>query len=319
MCVIVTGGAGFIGVNLIQKLLSEGECVLALDNFSNSSKAHIQEFLSHPRFIFKEVNLSEFEAYYKAVEEFRNDVSEIWHLAANSDIRNGSVNSIIDLNDTFLTTFNTLEIIKEFSIKTIFFASSSAIYGDHGSKLMTEELGPLLPISNYGAMKLASEAIISAASESFLDRAYIYRFPNVIGVPATHGVIFDFVRKLIDDPSRLDVLGNGSQKKSYLHVSDLLDAMFFIKKTANQKINIFNIGSLNSCTKVSSIAEEVVKKMSPAAKVTYGDGDKGWVGDVPVVNYSTEKIRAIGWLPKLTSSEAVSLSIDQIITQETAS
>lgn len=316
MCVIVTGGAGFIGVNLINKLLSEGEKVVVLDNFSNSSKAHIQDFLLHPRFFLKEVNLSVFDNYLSAVEEFRGDISGIWHLAANSDIQYGADNPNIDLCDTFLTTFNTLEIIKLFSIKNLFFASSSAIYGDHGSKLITEESGPLLPISYYGAMKLASEAIISAATEKFLERAYIYRFPNVIGVPATHGVILDLVRKLNDNPFRLDVLGNGSQEKSYLHVSDLISAMFFINKLCTQKINIFNIGSFDYSTKVSSIAEEIVRIVSPAANIIYGESEKGWVGDVPIVNYSSEKIQTLGWTPNLTSAEAVSLSINQIILQE---
>ena len=316
MCILVTGGAGFVGVNLVKRLLAEDERVVAFDNLSNSSYSNMADFIQHPKFKFKNVNLARLNEYRDAVNDLNMRVDSVWHLAANSDIQTGLEDSKIDLENTFMTTFNTLEIMRANCVKELFFASSSAIYGDHGEKVITENIGPLLPISNYGAMKLASEAIISSAVESYLDRAYIFRFPNVIGVPATHGVILDFVRKLKKTKDLLVVLGDGSQNKSYMHLSDLLEAMIFIRDNQHEKLNIFNIGSEDCGVTVQAIAEAVVKRVAPEARISYGVGDKGWIGDVPRVNYSAKRLNKIGWKPKLSSSEAIDLSIDQIVRQE---
>lgn len=316
MTIVVTGGAGFIGVNLTKKLLESGEKVAVLDNFLNSSHKNIETFLPHPSFSFVNVNLANIDEYETAIEGL-DDIHSIWHLAANSDIKAGLNDPRIDLENTFITTFNTLEIVKKKKVKEFFFASSSAVYGDHGDELITEEVGSLLPISNYGAMKLSSESIISSAIESYpnLSCAYIFRFPNVIGIPATHGLIYDLINKLRKTPHMLSVLGDGSQSKSYLHVSDLIDAMFYIKNTQSNKLNIFNVGAADSLTSVKNIAEEVVNKISPKAKIYYGDENRGWIGDVPKVNFSSKKLYSIGWKPKFTSAQAITKAISQIAHQ----
>jgi UDP-glucose 4-epimerase len=222
----------------------------------------------------------------------------------------------IDLKDTFLTTFELLKVAKALNIPNFRFASSSAIYGDLGGVPVSEDAGPLQPISNYGAMKLASEAQIRAAVEAFLPRADIFRFPNVIGIPATHGVIVDFVRKLAVSPDRLEVLGNGTQRKPYLHAEDLVDAMLFIADRAPDRYNVFNIGPRDEGVTVKFIAEAVRDRVSPTADIAYGDEGRGWVGDVPRFSYSTDRIAALGWEPSLSSSEAVIKAVDQIAVQE---
>ena len=240
----------------------------------------------------------------------------IWHMAANSDIPAGIEDPHIDLRDTFLTTFELLRIAREYKIASFNFASSSAIYGDLGDVPAHEAIGPLEPISNYGAMKLASEAQIRAAVEAFLPRANIFRFPNVIGAPATHGVIVDFVRKLRSTPSRLEVLGNGSQRKPYLHVDDLVDAMLFIERDATGRYNVVNIGPRDVGVSVRFIAEAVRDRVSPKAEIAFCEGDRGWVGDVPRFNYDTGRLSGMGWEPQLDSQAAVLRAVDEIARQE---
>jgi UDP-glucose 4-epimerase len=215
-----------------------------------------------------------------------------------------------------MTTYNTLEVMKQHQIPVLAFASTSAVYGDLGERLLDENIGPLFPISNYGAMKLASEALISASVESFLQAAYIFRFPNVIGTPATHGVLLDFIEKLRKTPDLLEVLGNGSQRKGYLHVEDLIEAMLAIQKLSHEPLNYFNIGAGDEGIYVRDIAKIVVDAVSPGAQIQYGLGDKGWVGDVPRFQYSVEKLRKLGWSPKLSSAEAVRLAVKQILAQQ---
>jgi len=241
-------------------------------------------------------------------------INEVWHLAANSDIPAGIEDPAIDLQRTFLTTVGTLEAVRAHRIPVLHFASSSAIYGDLGSRELVEDIGPLEPISNYGAMKLASEAQIRAAVEAYLPRASIFRFPNVIGVPATHGVIMDFIAKLRATPDRLDVLGNGSQQKAYLHVDDLVDAMLHISALEGRYL-VFNIGSADEGVTVRSIAEAVRDHVEPDAAIHYGEGDRGWVGDVPRFRYSIERLCSTGWKPRLSSEEAVRRAIREIANQ----
>jgi UDP-glucose 4-epimerase len=192
------------------------------------------------------------------------------------------------------------------------------VYGDHGDTELHEGIGPLLPISNYGAMKLASEAQASAAAESFLERVHLFRFPNVVGVPATHGVLLDFVRKLQRTPSTLDVLGDGTQQKAYLHVSDLVGAMLHVRALAPQtaKVVPINIGPVDAGVQVRWIAEQVVARVAPSAAIRYGTGNKGWVGDVPRFRYSTRALADMGWVPTLDSAHAVARAIDEIAHQE---
>ena len=315
---LIVGGAGFIGSQLAKVLLSLDYQVTVVDNFSRGKSKYLEKYITNTRFKILNFNAADGSqcenAFLEAIKVSK--VTEVWHLAANSDIPAGVLNPEIDLKDTFLTTFEILKAMNKFDVKVINFASSSAIYGDFGDEMIHESIGPLLPISNYGAMKLASEAQISAASEEFLERANIFRFPNVVGVPATHGVILDFMNKLILNKNELQVLGNGTQQKAYLHVSDLIDAMLLISnRQINEKVEIINIGPFDKGVTVKWIAEKVVLKVNPSAKIIYGDGNKGWVGDVPKFNYSTEKLKSFGWSPNLDSEEAVKRAIDEIVLQ----
>lgn len=318
MSILITGVAGFIGSNLLKMLIARGESVYGFDNLCRGGISNIKQQLDHPRFTFVKTDLCDIETYRSTIKSlhFEDPITEVWHLAANSDIPAGVSDASVDLRDTFMTTFNTLQLMKELGIGVIAFASSSAIYGNLGDMKLVEEVGPLFPISNYGAMKLASEAVISAAAESFLEKAYIFRFPNVIGTPATHGVMLDFIRKLKESPHNLSVLGDGTQQKSYLHVEELLDAMLFIRERSSEKVNYFNIGANDEGITVKLIAQEVVAAVAPRASITYGEGNRGWVGDVPKFIYSIDKLLRLGWSPKRGSMEAVRLAVRQIAHQE---
>jgi UDP-glucose 4-epimerase len=270
----------------------------------------------HPCFKFQQAEINDLPALRTIlIEESRSDGFDmIWHLAANSDIRAGVADPDVDFRDTFLTTHNALKLAREFEIPRFAFASSSAIYGDLRQKL-TEDIGPLFPISNYGAMKLAGEADISASTESFLERAWIFRFPNVVGSRATHGAILDFVHKLKKNPHELEVLGDGTQAKPYFHVTDLIEAMLFIVNNAKEKLNFFNIGTNGTVTNVRYLAETTVRLASPQATIRYTGGDRGWVGDVPTVDFSIEKLRQLGWQPRRTSNQAVERAVAEIVAE----
>jgi UDP-glucose 4-epimerase len=316
---MVAGGAGFIGANLVPRLLEEGRHVLVVDNYSRGSARNLGELATDPRVSLIEADIAD---RMQTAEVFRRaaaigTVSEVWHLAANSDIPAGVLDSDVDFKDTFCTTFELLRAMREFGVQDLHFASSSAIYGDLGDQSLHEAIGPLLPISNYGAMKLASEAQASAAAESFLNRVNLFRFPNVVGVPATHGVLLDFVNKLVATPDVLQVLGDGTQQKAYLHVSDLVAAMLAVRaRSIRGKVEVVNIGPTDEGVTVRWIAERVVARVSPQATMAFGKGNKGWVGDVPKFNYSTAKLQSYGWVPTLGSAAAIERAIDEIARQQ---
>lgn len=318
MHVLITGVAGFVGVNLAKTLLGMGSRVCGVDNLSRGCIENMSDLLSDPMFSFKELDLCETDKLLQACKDFQatESITEVWHLAANSDILAGIEDASVDLRDTFMSTHSVIEVMKLLGIKYLAFSSSSAVYGDHGINALCEDTSSLLPISNYGAMKLASEAAISAAVESHFNQAWIFRFPNVVGVPATHGVIFDFVRKLQLNPGELRVLGDGSQKKSYLHVDELVEGMLFLRLHATEKRAIYNIGAADEGVTVKFIAEQTVDALGLTADIKFGEGNKGWVGDVPRFVYSTDKLKKVGWCPKLNSSQAVKKAITQVIEQE---
>jgi UDP-glucose 4-epimerase len=314
---LVTGAAGFIGSHLVDKLLDRGYRVVGIDNLVLGRLSNLKSAEATGRFeLIREDLLNEDSCLelLKATLQRHSvgGIDLVWHMAANSDISAGVSDPGADLRNTFLTTFHTLNLMKKLSARRILFASSSAIYGDHQS-VLKEGTGPLMPISNYGAMKLASEGIISAAVEGYLEKAWIFRFPNVTGARATHGVIYDFVKRLTQDPSQLQVLGDGTQKKPYLHVSELVDAMLFIYDHAAESRNCFNIGQTNNATTVRYIAEGVVRQFAPKAKIHYGIGRKGWVGDVPEFAFSVAKLRTLGWSPKQTSDQAIAQATREIV------
>jgi UDP-glucose 4-epimerase len=313
---LITGVAGFIGSHLTDALLARGATVVGIDNLKLGRRENLASALNHPRFKFYQADLNDLVVCGEILgtESIGAPFSAAWHLAANSDIRAGVANPDVDFQDTFLTTHNVLKLMREHRIPRLAFASTSAIYGVH-ERPLTEDIGPLFPISNYGAMKLASEAAISASVESFLERAWIFRFPNVVGSRATHGAIYDFCHKLKNSPEELEVLGDGTQQKPYFHVADLIDAMLFITDHAMEKLNCFNIGTSESVTTVRYLAETTVRHAQPTAKIRYTGGDRGWVGDVPKVNYSVDKLKNLGWSPRLTSNQAVDLAVAEIVAE----
>lgn len=318
---IIAGGAGFIGCNLIPLLAAEDRQLVVLDNLCRGREEYLDAAreVAGNQVFFQNIDLSDRSATLEAFKlaQKHGNIEEVWHLAANSDIPAGVLDANVDMRDTFMTTFSLLEAMKAFNVRKLHFASSSAIYGDLGGVVLHEDIGPLLPISNYGAMKLASEALISAAAESYIERANIFRFPNVVGAPATHGVILDFINKLKNNLTQLDVLGDGTQQKAYLHVSDLISAMIHIRNDDSlPKVYPINIGPVDEGVTVRFIAESVVERVSPSAKINYGQGNKGWVGDVPKFHYTTDRIQALGWKPSLGSVAAVLRAIDEIAGQE---
>jgi UDP-glucose 4-epimerase len=314
--VIVTGAAGFIGSQLVGRLLESGARVTGIDNLCRGALENLKPALGNPNFQFVTANLAAAPECEHAFDVARDAgrIDTVWHMAANSDIGAGGEDASIDLRDTFLTSFYTLQAMRARKVPVLAFASSSAVYGVHEEPL-SENSGPLFPISNYGAMKLASEGAITAAVENYLDRVHIFRFPNVIGAPATHGVIFDLLMKLRRSSGELEVLGNGRQQKPYLHVSELLDAMKSISERAEERINCFNIAPSDEGATVRYIAEQVVAVAAPGVSIRYTGGDKGWVGDVPRFSYCTKKLSHFGWIPGLSSLQAVDRAVREIHSQ----
>lgn len=317
---LVTGGAGFIGVNLTRRLLALNDKVIVADDLSRGQLAFLKEFEADPRFSFVRQDCAEARAFCDSLAPLhaREKITDVWHMAANSDIQAGTADPRIDMRQTFLTTFSTLLVMREFGIPALHFASSSAVYGDLKDTRISESSGPAEPISNYGAMKLASEAQIRAAVESTLGQANIFRFPNVVGVPATHGVIVDLIRKVRATPRGFDVLGDGTQQKIYLHVEDLIDAMLCIRARATGRYNVFNIGPADDGITVREIAETVRDWVAPQAAIRFGAGNIGWVGDVPRFRYAIDKIAGLGWVPAMGSKDAIKKAVEQIALQEAA-
>ena len=309
---IVFGGAGFIGENLVRDLVRAGEAVVVVDKNDPID--------SVPGVVYHKIDINDLHALYACLGDISpNSKVSIWHLAANSDIQLGVENVLVDLHDTLITTVNIARYSEKFSECNIIFASSSAVYGDHGGELLNEELSQTRPISNYGAAKLASEAFLRAHVEANPKmNCFVFRFPNVIGIPSTHGVIFDFVNKLMCNPSQLNVLGDGEQCKQYLHVNDLITAMKIgIRQgvSQNEGFSIYNISNNDAGCSVKTIAKTVVEKMSLDARIIYGREDRGWIGDIPKFRLDTRKINDAGFSPNFSSRQAIELAVSEIINQ----
>ncbi len=316
MNILVTGGAGFIGSHLIDRLLTEENKVVAIDNLSLGNKHNIEHHLSNEKFNFVEGDILNKELLDTLFEN--NNFDFVFHLAANSDIARSHSDPTIDLNMTYMTTFCIVDAMRRYNVKKLMFASTSAIYGDAHGQEVKENFGPLFPTSHYGACKLASEGIIASFCENYDIQAFITRFPNVCGERTTHGILHDFVKKLKNNPNELEVLGNGQQAKPYLYVKDLIDAILFVIKHADNKINFYNLG-VEGNTPVYKIAEMVINSMKLNAKIRYTGGERGWVGDVPQFRYNLDKIHALGWKASLSSDEAVQKAINYILENDLCS
>ena len=305
--VLVTGAAGFIGSRLCKELLKDKKKVIGIDNFLLGTKQNIKNITSINKdyFEFIEHDLSDESQISNLIEKLKKigKIDEVWHMAANSDIRAYEDGFEKDFRNTFLTTVNTGRILESINTKKLIFASSSAIFGTVSSPIK-EKHGPILPESYYGAMKVASEAYISSITTYFLNNYLIFRFPNVVGKNVTHGIVFDFIKKLKNNPEELKVLGNGSQKKPYLYIDDLIDGMKFISNK-NYKNGIYNLTPLDDGITVKEIAEIAIEVLSPDSKPRYEDTPIGWSGDVPYYSYDSKKMLETGWKPKYSSRDAI--------------
>lgn len=303
MRALVTGGAGFIGSHLVKRLLDEGYEVICVDNFTLGNKENVEKFSSNDKYKFYELNINDNESFCEALKDEKIDI--VYHLAANSDIQKGGQNPEVDYEDTFMTTRGVLELMRRNGIKNLFFSSTSAIYGNESDKLLSENLGGLLPISYYGGAKYASENFIASYSYMNDFNTMIFRFPNVIGPNLTHGVIYDFTKRLKDNPSELKILGDGTQTKPYVYVLDLVDCIMHMTKDIKKGIQIYNVG-VETATSVTRIADIVCEELGyKNVKYNYTGGNVGWKGDVPKFQYDLTKIHEAGWTASHTSDEAV--------------
>jgi len=300
MKILITGGAGFIGSHLVDHLIDQKHNVKVYDNLSGGKHSFIKHHEKNKNFKFVKADLADL----KTLKKETTGIDMVYHLAANSDISKGITDPSIDFKQTTQNTFNLLLAMRHNGIKKIFFTSGSGIYGDVGSTYTKESFGPLVPVSMYGATKLSAEAMIYAFSNFYNIQAYILRPANIIGPRLTHGVIFDFIKRLRKYPKKLQILGDGKQSKSYLYVMDVIKAIDLVVKKSKKKINIFNIAS-NSFITVNSIADVITGEMEINPKREWTGGKIGWKGDVAKVRINNDKITALGWKPKYNSKEAV--------------
>lgn len=310
MKVLVAGGAGFIGSHLIDALLAEGNDVVCVDNFFIGTKENIAHLKDNAHFKFYEQDLTDLD---KVLEIFKKEqVEYVFHLAANSDIQASAQSPMIEYKNTYSTTFILLECMRQCGVKKLFFASTSAVYGEQMGAEVSEEAVALKPISYYGGAKLGSEGMISSFAYMNDMSVLVFRFPNVIGPRLTHGVIYDFVKRLKDDPSHLKILGDGRQSKPYIYVLDLVDAIMHFKD-APKGVTLYNVG-VETQTSVTRIAEIVCEKMGLSGiPFEYTGGRGGWKGDVPVFAYNLEKIHTTGWTAHMTSDEAVAKTVEMVL------
>lgn len=309
MYILLTGGAGFIGSHLCDALIGQGHQLTVVDNLVLGRKENIRHLVDVTGFTFIKEDLLNKDSMKEIFQQGQFDM--VYHLAANSDIQKGGKDPMVDYELTFNTTFNILQLMRECGVKKLFFASTSAIYGET-SDCLTENYGPLCPVSNYGAGKLASEAFISAFSSTYQIQTWITRFPNVVGERFTHGVIYDFIHKLQKNPEVLEVLGNGEQCKPYVYVKDLVEGILFVIQHSGERYNVYNLGS-DTRTKVKEIAAMVIEEMGLKADIVYTGGDRGWVGDVPEFRYDLSKVNTLGWSAKYDSNTSVRLAIQKAL------
>ena len=307
MKALVAGGAGFIGSHLCSALLEKGHSVVCVDDLSRGRKESIGQFLEDDFFHFYCSDISRLEDLKKIFE--KEEPEYVFHLVANSDIQASAADPEIEYRCTYTTTFNLLQCIKMFGIKKIFFASTSAVYGDKKGIELREDTPELSPVSYYGAAKLGSEALISAYSYMDSLQALIFRFPNVVGPGLTHGVIYDFIRKLKSNPAELEILGDGTQTKPYIYIDDLVEAILFLMETGKDGVSLYNLGT-DGCTSVTEIADILCEEMNLGnVRYLYTGGKTGWRGDVSRFQYCLDKIHSAGWRARYNSNEAVRMTV----------
>jgi UDP-glucose 4-epimerase len=301
----VTGAAGFIGSNLVDRLLAAGFSVVGYDNFSTGLREFVAGALTHPEYRLIEGDVLDPSQLAAAMA----GSNIVFHLQANADVRFGLEHPRKDLEQNAIATFNVLEAMRGNGIKDIVFSSTGSIYGD-AEVVPTPETAPFpIQTSLYGASKLAGEGLIMAYCEGFNFRSWIFRFVSILGERYTHGHVFDFYKQLLADPTRLAVLGDGTQRKSYLYVNDCIDAIFCALRQAPAKINLFNLGTPEYCQVNDSIGW-ITGHLGYAPQLAYSGGSRGWVGDNKFIFLDTARIRALGWQPKLTIREGIVRTVD---------
>jgi len=307
----VSGGAGFIGSNLVDRLLDVGHEVTVYDNLSTGLLQFLEYAKDYERFRLVEGDLLDEDTLSEAIagHEF------VFHLAANADVRFGTEHPRRDLEQNTIVTNNVLEAMRKNGISKIAFASTGSVYGD-ATVIPTPENAPFpIQTSLYAASKLAGEGLIAAYCVGFGFQSWIFRFVSILGERYTHGHVFDFYRKLKQNPSLLEVLGNGKQRKSYLYIQDCIDAMLFALEKSNESVNVLNLGVDGHC-KVNDSIGWICEELEVSPKLEYSGGDRGWIGDNPFIYLDTRKIRDLGWKPKLSIHDGVLKTIQYLKTNE---
>lgn len=314
MKMLVTGGAGFIGSLLCERLIKDNNQVVCIDDMSAGKIENLKEIIDNENFKFIKLNVNKLDSLIEIMRS--ENIEKVYHLAANSSISDGTKDTSIDFQQTLQSTFSVLEGMRVVGIKNLFFSSTSAVYGDKNNQPMTENMGELFPINYYGGAKLASEAYISAFTKMNEMNTMIFRFANVIGPHLTHGVIFDFIKKLEANPKELQILGDGQQTKPYIYALDLIDAICEKTKNIPSGISVYNCG-VESCSSVNEIADIVCKKLGLSdVKYKYTGQKIGWAGDVPNYQFDISKIKSAGWRAKYTSNEAVEKTVEDWIARQ---
>lgn len=309
MKVMVTGGAGFIGSNLIDRLLLEGHDVTAYDNLSTGHRPFLASACSSPQFSLVEGDLLEIEHLTVAMQ----GCDLIFHLAANADVRYGTLHTRKDLEQNTICTYNVLEAMRLNGVRRIAFSSTGSVYGEPDVFPTPEDAPFPIQTSFYGASKAASEGLIQAFCEGFGFQGIIFRFVSILGERYTHGHVFDFYSRLRVDPNQLDVLGDGHQRKSYLYVQDCIGAMLLAIERSQDRVNIFNLGTDEYC-EVNDSIRWITDHLQVAPLLNYSGGQRGWIGDSPFIFLDCSKIRALGWRPKLTIREGIIKTLEYLIT-----
>lgn len=305
----VTGGAGFIGSNMVDRLLSEPENeVIAYDNFSTGRHEFLEDALKNPRFTLVEGDTLDLDHLTKAMA----GVDFVFHFAANADVRMGTEHPRKDLEQNTIATYNVLEAMRANGVRRIGFSSTGSVYGE-AEVIPTPEGAPFpVQTSLYGASKLACEGLLGAYAEGFDFQVYIFRFVSILGERYTHGHVFDFVKKLNNDPTKLHILGNGKQRKSYLYVKDCMEAILTVIRNTNEKVNIFNLGTDQYC-EVNDSVGWICNKLGVTPEFTYAGGERGWIGDNPFIYLDTAKVRSLGWAPKATIEDGVVKTVEYLL------
>ena len=304
MRIFLTGAAGFIGSNMVDRLLSAGHIVVGFDNMSTGRQRFLASATQHNQFTFHRSDLLDRESLTRAME----GAELVMHFAANADVRFGTEHPRKDLDQNTIATWNVVEAMREQGCKRIVFSSTGSVYGEP-EIFPTPETCPFpIQTSLYAASKLAAEALIQAYCEGFGMQAYIFRFVSILGERYTHGHVFDFYHQLAEHPDRLHVLGNGHQKKSYLYVQDCIDAILMALEKAQNRMNIFNLGTDEYCEVNDSIGW-ICQQLGLNPKLTYAGGERGWIGDSPFILLDCSRIRELGWRPRLNIKQAVLATI----------